>query len=46
LPLSREDLARGAEQAGLRVNDVFGGFDRSPYEPAISPDLIAVLIHP
>ena len=37
-----EELGEAAERAGLRMEGVFGGFDRSPYDPRSSGDLIAL----
>lgn len=43
LALRREELTALAEAAGWRVSDTYGAFDRSPYDPGTSPDLILLL---
>lgn len=43
LHLTLTDFETAAKKAGLRVAEVFGGFDKRQFDPAASPDLIVVM---
>jgi hypothetical protein len=36
------ELTGWCDEAGLRVVDLFGAYDRSPFDPAKSSDLILI----
>ena len=44
--LSREQVLDSAERAKFRVGAVYGGFDRSEYDPDASTDLVCILEKP
>ena len=46
LNLTREQVLDSAKRAALRVGAVYGGFDRSEYDPDASPDLVCILEKP
>lgn len=41
-----EDVAARAERAGLLAEGAYGGYDKRPFSPADSPDLVCVLRKP
>ena len=41
-PMTPDELTGWCDEAGLRVLDLFGAYDRSPFDPATSPDLILI----
>jgi SAM-dependent methyltransferase len=43
-PILREDLAAALKVAGFHTVTLYGGYDRSPFDPASSGDLIALAI--
>jgi SAM-dependent methyltransferase len=43
LHLSLSDFQAAAQKAGLRIADVFGGFDKREFDAATSPDLIVTM---
>ncbi len=43
LHLAVEDFQAAAQEAGLQVAGVYGGFDRRAFDPGTSPDLIVVM---
>lgn len=42
LALTSEVLSRGLQQAGFRNFDLYGDYQRTPFDPATSPGLVAV----
>ena len=43
---TRDDLSGAVARAGLSVRQVFGGYDRSPFDAASSPDLLCAFQRP
>ncbi|HNT34313.1 MAG TPA: class I SAM-dependent methyltransferase [bacterium] len=43
LHLTLEQISQIAEQSGLKVTNVYGGLDGSPYDPSTSGDLVVVM---
>lgn len=41
-----DDLCAAADSAGLAVRDLWGGFDRAPFDPETSPDVLMVAVKP
>jgi SAM-dependent methyltransferase len=44
--IERDEFERAAVAAGFRVVELFGGYDRSPFDPATSPSMIWILDRP
>lgn len=44
LHLSLDDFRAAARRSGLRMAELFGGFDKRAFEPTTSPDLVVAMV--